>query len=67
MRFWIQAILEEDDEPKQCYKCRVWFSPPENIFAEFDLVSGGMPHPDELHPDTTGSFMCSNCAKMTLI
>lgn len=67
MKFWYEAELEKEDGDKQCSKCRVWAKPPKHIFVEFFLRSGGMPHPDELHPDPTGKFMCENCAKMTLI
>jgi hypothetical protein len=66
MKFWIEAELEQKDSDEQCSKCRVWVKPPKHIFVEFNLVQGGMPNPDELHPDPTGRFMCDTCAKMTL-
>jgi len=67
MKFWYEAILEKSDGDKQCCKCRVWAKAPQHIFVEFQLKDGGMPHPDELHPEPTGKAMCAGCAKMTLI
>lgn len=67
MKFWFEAQLEKGDESKQCCKCRVWVSEPDIIFVENVMRSGGLPHPDEIHPDPTGKFMCSACGRMVLV
>ncbi len=63
MKFWFKARLEKEDEEKQCSKCKEWIYPPRYVFVEFDLFQGGMPNPQELHPEPTGYFMCSKCGK----
>lgn len=78
MKIWFEGVLESGDQDIQCSKCRVWVKAPKphepkgvgiggHFFQEFQLQSGGMPHPDELHSNPTGNYMCPNCAKMTLI
>lgn len=67
VKYWLEAILENGDSAKQCCKCRVWQEIPKNIFVELVLRQGGLPNCDELHPEATGKFMCSDCAKMTLV
>ena len=67
MKFWIEAILENKDEPKTCVECGNDFYDPSHIFCEFELIQGSMLNPGELHPEPTGRYLCPDCSVTTLI
>lgn len=67
MNFWFEGILELEDGDIKCYRCHVLQKAFNHVYVEFELRGGGIPHPDELHPEPTGRYMCSVCGKMTLM
>jgi hypothetical protein len=67
MKFWIEAVLEDGDSLKKCGECEKALFVPDHVFCEFILRQGGLPNTDEIHPEPTGKFMCSGCAKTILI
>jgi hypothetical protein len=60
-------VLEEKDPPEKCGKCSKKITYPDFCLAEFQLFHGGLPNLDELHPEPTGRFWCTDCAKGKLI
>jgi hypothetical protein len=69
MKLWFEAILEKSDAPKKCAECENYVGYVQiesHIFCEFELRGGGLPHPDELHPEPTGRYLCPCCAAKIL-
>jgi hypothetical protein len=67
VKFWIEAIMEHGDNPQACDKCHREIIFNERLFCQFEMVSGGQPNADELHPSFTGKTYCSDCGKQSLI
>lgn len=61
MKFWIEAELEKG-EFQVCKKCETTLENNDRVFCEFELKSGALPNPQDLHPEPTGLFICPGCA-----
>ncbi len=67
MKLWILCEPDENDETIKCYSCGMYICETDNYFMQFELISGLMPNPTELHHEPTGKFLCLSCGKEQLV